>query len=104
MILHVCMVGCVAPDKIQFIVKTADSDAVVIFQYMKCPSDVELPPVILNTLQKCGWNNRTRLNSSGRKFFYRWIGGWKTHPADPGSESKNSFQWNHAAPWEVEIP
>ena len=46
MILHVCMVGCVAPDKIQFIVKTADSDAVVIFQYMKCPSDVELPPVI----------------------------------------------------------
>ena len=46
MILHVCTVGGIASDKIQFIVKTADSDAVVIFQYMKCPSDVELPPVI----------------------------------------------------------
>ena len=66
---------------------------------------IKLQELVLNLLKNAeeAITEQGSIHLAGN-FFYRWIGGWKTHPADPGSESKNSFQWNHAAPWEVEIP
>lgn len=49
--LPVCII---AADEIQLIVETADADAVVLFQGMKNPADVDLLSVILKHVGKVG--------------------------------------------------